>query len=211
MICVNRRASSRRGRPRDPAIDARILSSALRLFGRTGWADFSIEKAAKSADVSKVTLYLRWRDKTSLLNDALQFAYPPWTFDEELSPEEGLIAAVEKMTLELSSESGWALHRALRDPGLPAALRDCCRTIVDDRLAAVDRFIEGLWALEAAQPQLDPPLVRKCLVGAAMGEAGDALLTGRHLDAADAREFARQAVRLILAQAIERGESQAGT
>jgi AcrR family transcriptional regulator len=196
MICANRRAPPRRGRPRDPAIDARILTSALRLFGRTGWSDFSIEKTAKSADVSKVTLYLRWQDKTSLLIDALHFAYPTWVLDEARSAAENLITVVEAMIHEFTDETGWAVHRALRDPGLPSELRDCCRKIVADRLEALDRLVD---ANGAPGHGVDPRLIRKCLVGTAMGEAGDVLLTGRLPSPDDARIFARDAVRLILA------------
>ena len=87
----------RRGRPRSAAIDARILTSALRLFGKTGWADFSIEKAAQRADVSKATLYLRWQDKMGLLTDSLHFAYPPWTFDAASTPAEKLVTLTEMM------------------------------------------------------------------------------------------------------------------
>lgn len=205
MICLRRRRSSRRGRPRDPAIDARILSSALRLFGRTGWADFSIERAAKSADVSKTTLYLRWQDKSSLLVDALYFAYPPWVLDEGLEAKESLVAVVEMMIRELTNETGWALHRALRDPGLPPELRESCREIVRDRLATVDRLIEGIFPKDEPGHRLDSRLIRKCLVGAAMGEAGDALLTGRHLDPVEVETFARQAALLILTSPIGHG------
>jgi len=196
MICANRRAPPRRGRPRDPAIDARILTSALRLFGRTGWSDFSIEKAAKSADVSKVTLYLRWRDKTALLIDALRFAYPPWVVDEARDAAENLAIVVEVMIHEFTDETGWAVHRALRDPGLPPELRDCCRKIVADRLDVLDRLID---ANSGPAHRIDPQLIRKCLIGAAMGEAGDVLLTGRFPSPEEARAFARETVQLILA------------
>lgn len=205
MICIGRRARSRRGRPRDPAIDARILSSALRTFARTGWADFSIEKTAKRADVAKATLYLRWTDKASLLIDALRFAYPPWPLADGLEAEEALVVIVELMIGELTNETGWALHRSLRDPGLPPQLRDCCREIVRDRLATVDQRIQSLSAQDERAHRPDPQLIRKCLVGAAMGEAGDILLSGRSLDASEARNFARQAVSLVLASMNQPG------
>lgn len=185
---------SRRGRPRSAAIDARILTSALRLFAKAGWADFSIEKAAQRADVSKATLYLRWQDKTALLIASLRFAYPPWIFDAAWTTEERLIVLVERMIGELTNETGWALHRALRDPDLPGALRDCCRTIVQNRLAAIDRLVSPLATC------VPPLLVRRLLVGAAMGEAGDIQLTGRRADPDAIRKFAEDAVRLILSR-----------
>jgi AcrR family transcriptional regulator len=190
----------RRGRPRSAAIDARILTGALRVFGKTGWVDFSIEKAAQRADVSKATLYLRWQDKTALLTASLCFAYPPWTFDAALAGEERLVALVEVMIGELSNETGWALHRALRDPDLPDALRDCCRTIVRERLAAIDRLVAAVRGECAPVVCASPALVRQLLVGAAMGEAGDILLTGRRCDPDAIRKFAENAVRLILSR-----------
>lgn len=204
MICARRHASPRRGRPRDPAIDARILSSALRLFGRTGWTDFSIEKAAKRADVSKATLYLRWQNKTALLTDAIHVAYPPWPLDDRRESEESLVLIVELMIRELTNETGWALHRALRDPDLPAELRECCRKIVSERLAVIDRLIDGLRERKG-WTRSEPQLIRKALVGAAMGEAADILLSGRSLDAGEVRSFARQAISRILAGKGEPG------
>lgn len=205
MICARLHASSRRGRPRDPAIDARILTSALRLFGRTGWGEFSIEKAAKSADVSKVTLYLRWQNKTALLIDALQFAYPPWAFDDAPEAAEKLVTIVEAMIVELTNETGWAVHRALRDPALPTELRDCCHKIVRDRLTAIDWLVERRCGQAGLQHSVDPQLIRKCLVGAAMGEAGDILLTGRIPAPGEMQNFARQAVELVLTGSIQDG------
>ena len=191
----------RRGRPRSAAIDTRILTSALRLFGKTGWAGFSIEKAAQRADVSKATLYLRWQDKTALLIDSLHFAYPPWAFDPAWTVEETLVALVEVMIRELTNETGWALHRALRDPDLPPALRNCCRTIVHDRLAAIDLLV-GQAQDQRCGPDAAPVLIRKFLVGAAMGEAGDILLTGRAADPASIHEFAADVCRLIMRKAF---------
>jgi len=151
--------------------------------------------------VSKATLYLRWQDKTALLTDSLHFAYPPWAFDPAWMVQETLVALVEMMIRELTNETGWALHRALRDPDLPPALRDCCRQIVRHRLAAIDLLVGQAQDLQCG-PDADPALIRKFLVGAAMGEAGDILLTGRVADAASIHEFAADVIRLIMTRAV---------
>jgi AcrR family transcriptional regulator len=65
------RANMSLGRPRDPNVDARITRAAVELFGREGWARFSIEAVARASGVGKQSIYLRWRSKEDLLSDAL--------------------------------------------------------------------------------------------------------------------------------------------
>ncbi len=62
---------SSHGRPRDPAVDARILRAAIDVFGEQGWARFSIDAVARRAGVGKASVYLRWPNKEALLATAL--------------------------------------------------------------------------------------------------------------------------------------------
>ncbi|WP_426502286.1 TetR/AcrR family transcriptional regulator [Dactylosporangium sp. McL0621] len=59
------------GRPRDPAVDRRIVRAALDVFGDNGWAGFAMEVVARRAGVGKASVYLRWAGKEALLTDAL--------------------------------------------------------------------------------------------------------------------------------------------
>lgn len=59
------------GRPRDPEVDRRIAEAAVELFGRAGWAGFSLEAVARQAGVGKASIYLRWETKERLLTEAL--------------------------------------------------------------------------------------------------------------------------------------------
>jgi AcrR family transcriptional regulator len=61
-----------RGRPRDPAIDAAIMSAALELFIDHGIVGMSIEQVAKRAGVGKPTVYRRWSTKERLVADAIE-------------------------------------------------------------------------------------------------------------------------------------------
>ena len=60
------------GRPRDPDMESRVHAAACRVYGRTGWAGFTIDKVAQAAGVGKASIYLRWPDKATLLTEALQ-------------------------------------------------------------------------------------------------------------------------------------------
>lgn len=64
-------AVSQNGRPRDPAVDRRILASAIAVFGDHGWPGFSIEAVARRARVGKASIYIRWSNREELLTEAL--------------------------------------------------------------------------------------------------------------------------------------------
>ena len=60
------------GRPRDPQVDERVQQAACELYGRVGWSGFSIDAVAREAKVGKSSIYLRWRDQTTLLLETLE-------------------------------------------------------------------------------------------------------------------------------------------
>jgi AcrR family transcriptional regulator len=62
----------RRGRPRNPAVDAAILAAALGLLIERGYARLTMEQVAARAGVGKSSLYLRWPTKVALVAEALQ-------------------------------------------------------------------------------------------------------------------------------------------
>jgi AcrR family transcriptional regulator len=64
-------ANTPSGRPRDPDVDTRITRAAVELFGRAGWARFSVDAIARASGVGKASIYLRWQTKEELLADAL--------------------------------------------------------------------------------------------------------------------------------------------
>jgi AcrR family transcriptional regulator len=68
---------ARRGRPRDPGVDAAIRSAALGLLGEAGYARLTMDQVAVRARVSKDSLYRRFPDKVALVADALQHRARP--------------------------------------------------------------------------------------------------------------------------------------
>lgn len=63
--------TGQRGRPRDPEFEDRVFDVAVALYGRAGLDGFSIGAVAREARVGKASLYMRWPDKSALLNAAL--------------------------------------------------------------------------------------------------------------------------------------------
>ena len=62
----------RRGRPRDPQLEDRALEATLAVFGEKGWVGLTIDEVAARAVVGKSSIYLRWKDKGTLLAAALR-------------------------------------------------------------------------------------------------------------------------------------------
>lgn len=64
------------GRPRDAAIDRRVLTAALELLASGGLTAITMDAVAARAGVSKPTLYRRWASKEELVIDALAARKP---------------------------------------------------------------------------------------------------------------------------------------
>src|SRR5919204_5079855 len=65
-------ARTRRGRPRDPSVDAAIRAATMALLGEVGYARLTMDQVAGRAGVGKASLYLRWPNKVVLVADAIQ-------------------------------------------------------------------------------------------------------------------------------------------
>ncbi len=57
---------ARRGRPRDTAVDQRVLDVACDLLLTGGYAGLNVDEVAERAAVAKTTLYRRWPTKDHL-------------------------------------------------------------------------------------------------------------------------------------------------
>lgn len=62
---------TRRGRPRDPALDRAIVESARSVLARRGFTGTSMDEIARTAGVGKDTLYRRWKSKELLVQHVL--------------------------------------------------------------------------------------------------------------------------------------------
>jgi AcrR family transcriptional regulator len=72
------------GRPRDPRIDAAVLSAAAELLPEVGYANLTMAAIAERAGTTKTALYRRWSSKAELVHEA---AFP--TTPSALSTPEG--------------------------------------------------------------------------------------------------------------------------
>src|SRR3954447_5032918 len=77
----------KRGRPRDPQADGRILAAASSLILMRGFESMTVDEVASNAGVGKATVYRRWSRKEDLAVAAMEQLYR----DEMPSPDTGTI------------------------------------------------------------------------------------------------------------------------
>ena len=77
----------KRGRPRDPEADGRILAAASSLILLRGFDSMTVDEVATNAGVGKATVYRRWARKEDLAVAAMEQLYR----DEMPSPDTGSI------------------------------------------------------------------------------------------------------------------------
>jgi AcrR family transcriptional regulator len=77
----------KRGRPRDPEADGRILAAAASLILLRGFDSMTVDEVATTAGVGKATVYRRWARKEDLAVAAMEQLYR----DEMPTPDTGSI------------------------------------------------------------------------------------------------------------------------
>lgn len=98
-----RQTDSRRGRPRDDGLTARLLGVAVELVAEQGWSTLTADAVAARAQAGKAGIYRRWTSVTDLMIEALfeLVLIPP---DEDTGSLRGdLTALLEPWTRPLST------------------------------------------------------------------------------------------------------------
>ncbi len=131
----------KRGRPRDPEADGRILAAASALILLRGFDAMTVDEVASNAGVGKATVYRRWARKEDLAVAAMEQLYR----DEMPTPDTG----------SLRGDLAEAFRATLVFANSPAG-GDYLRTLVresmrDERMAALYREASRRAATSAEQ------------------------------------------------------------
>jgi AcrR family transcriptional regulator len=140
-------APRRRGRPRDPEADVRILDAAAQLILERGYDSMTVDEVAARAHVGKATVYRRWARKEDLAVAAMSQLY-----DAEMAlPDTGSIrddlrAAYTNILTFANSELGHAYLRttiaeSVRDPRIAALYRAATERVEAKAAAVFQRAI----------------------------------------------------------------------
>ncbi|MGN6781282.1 MAG: TetR/AcrR family transcriptional regulator, partial [Marmoricola sp.] len=105
----------KRGRPRSPGAEQRIIDAALEEYGQQGWSGFTMDGVARRAGVGKSTVYLRWQDKDSLLTAAVHSSAHPLGMVDTGSMRGDLEELGANLMRHFREPAGWATLRIMVD------------------------------------------------------------------------------------------------
>ena len=138
----------KRGRPRDPGADSRILAAASSLILMRGFDSMTVDEVASTAGVGKATVYRRWSRKEDLAVAAMEQLYR----DEMPPPDTGSIrtdlAATYTNVLAFVNSSAGAdyvrttIKESMRDSRIAALYRAAGERAEQGVVGVFERAIE---------------------------------------------------------------------
>jgi AcrR family transcriptional regulator len=185
---ANEGVAARRGRPRDTAVDQRVLDVAWDLLLTGGYAGLNVDEVAERAAVAKTTLYRRWPTKDHLaiavVTRMIPFALVPDTGD--------LCHDLTEFAVGVSAGlAGELVAAAARHPDIG----DLIRTLHARRHALALARLRRATEREELRPDIDHAILIDQISGPIYYRA---LITGAATD----RSYAERLVRAVLDGAL---------
>ncbi len=157
----------KRGRPRDPEADHRILAAASALLLERGFDSMTVDEVASRARVGKATVYRRWAKKEDLAVAAMTQLYKlQMPIPDTGSFREDVRQAYLSTIRFVNSPSGAAFLRATvvecaRDPRIAALYRSASSEITSNAAQMYHRAI----ARGEVRPDIDIEMLSTLLGG----------------------------------------------
>ncbi|HEX6524851.1 MAG TPA: TetR/AcrR family transcriptional regulator [Streptosporangiaceae bacterium] len=161
------------GRPRDAALDEAIILATRERLMKDGYSRMTIGDIAADANVTRPTVYRRWKNKLDLVVDALDYGFRKqddmYTIDlSQLDGREALVEAVRRVNPTYYNPDAMVLMgnfagEATRTPELLDILR---RHAVEPRVALVERVLGQLRDSGAVRADIDAHTIATMCFGA---------------------------------------------
>jgi AcrR family transcriptional regulator len=160
-----------RGRPRDPAVELRVVEAAADLYGELGWSGFSIEGVSRRASVGKASIYLRWSSREALLGDALLHRLGD-VADADTGTVRGDLTelATQLVRLYMGHRGRAALRIGIEAPGIPS-LGEAWRRLQSSRVLAARAMVRRGIKRGELPDTTSVTIMLDCLTGGAMMHA----------------------------------------
>lgn len=154
------------GRPRDPGLDSAILSAAIELLCKEGFAGTSLEAVAERAGVSKATIYRRWATREDLLMAAGGEMGPcPAEPDGGNLREDLLVLIGGLVSMVTKTPVGALLPAVIDEAARNPVLRISLDAHIDARRAPLRAALARAATRGELRPDVDPELVVDLLAG----------------------------------------------
>ena len=169
-------ASPGRGRPRDRALDDRILEQLLELLGSRGYAGLTLDELAARSGVAKTTILRRWPSKAAVAAAGVErLALQSVDVPDSGSLRADLLALLNGAVETFVRGRGQFVARLIREAGHHPEITDLVYTVIHTRRQAYRRVL----ALAIARGELAPSVDQELLIDLLIGPLWTRLLITR--------------------------------
>ena len=160
------RAPSGRGRPRDRALDDRILEQVIALLGSHGYAGLTLDALAARSGVAKTTILRRWPSKAAVAAAGVQrLALQSVDVPDSGTLEADLLALLHGAVETFVRGRGQFIAQLIREAGHHPEITDLVHTVIHTRRQAYRRVLALAIARGELAPSIDQDLLIDLLIG----------------------------------------------
>jgi AcrR family transcriptional regulator len=160
--------AARRPRPpgRGPKVRAAVLAATLAELADSGYAELTVDNVARRCGVHKTTIYRRWRDRESLVADAvIDLATARVPFPDTGDIDVDLRELARSFVRFLNSPTGKAVTAAtLSDASRIPEIADAKRRFFADRFRRAAPVVSGAIARGQLPADTDPAELIRAVV-----------------------------------------------
>src|SRR5919202_1778458 len=155
-----------RGRPRDPALDDRILEQALVLLGSRGYAGLTLDELAARSGVAKTTVLRRWPSKAAVAAAGVErLALQSVAVPDSGTLHGDLHALLHGAVNTFARGRGQFVPRLLREAGHHPEITDLLDAVLHTRRQGYRRVLARAIARGELHPSVDQELFIDMLIG----------------------------------------------
>ncbi len=159
-------ASSGRGRPRDRALDDRILEQVIALLGSHGYAGLTLDELAARSGVAKTTILRRWPSKAAVAAAGVErLALQSVDVPDSGALKVDLLALLHGAVEAFVRGRGQFVAQLIREAGHHPEITDLLYTVIHTRRQAYRRVLALAIARGELAPSVDQDLLIDLLIG----------------------------------------------
>ena len=156
----------RRGRPRDPALDERILEQLLALLATHGYARLSLDELAARSGVAKTTILRRWPSKAAVAAAGVaRVALQSVDVPDSGSLRDDLHALLQGAVDTFARGHGQFVPGLFREAGHHPEIANLLSTVLHTRRQAYRKVLALAIARGELSPSVDQELLIDLLIG----------------------------------------------
>jgi AcrR family transcriptional regulator len=156
----------RRGRPRDPALDERILEQLLALLAAHGYTRLTLDELADRSGVAKTTILRRWPSKAAVAAAGVErVALQSIDIPNSGSLRDDLHALLQGAVDTFVRGHGKFVPRLFREAGHHPEITNLLDTVLHTRRQAYRKVLALAIARGELSPSVDQELLIDLLIG----------------------------------------------